>query len=342
MKISQPTAALLLATCAFVSLSASAQDVLDPLHVFQVSRKASQDESETAGSPATFLMPTLTAQPGWQLESELLFIRFHKESGTQVGLAGVNGGNSRGMEAYETKFELAPRISIAHVRPNNVFYKVRWFDYKHNTRVLTEGPDVTGAFSNATIDAFSIDFVAGERFYLARGWDIEVDGGIRYFGYEEHRLDVDSGVFDDEGANDFEMKRDISWGLGAIVGFEARKQLTANVSMFGRLRTAVVQGGHTIGRLIEDRLAPGSIGIYQHLSNVTSMQFELATGTEWNWILGNGDEVFFRLTGEAISWSDVSTGDVPFPTIAGDIDLQVGGVADAGWGGFGLVFGIYR
>ncbi len=342
MRISYHTSALLAATCAFLTLPTFAEETLKVPNRFKVSHEATQDESETSGSPTMSIMPTLTSQPGWQVDAELLFLRYHKASGTQVGLAGVNANNPRGMESYETKFGAAPRISIARVRPNNMFYKVRWFDYNHGAAVLTEGPDSTGAVSNASIDAYSIDFVVGERFYLARGWDIEVDGGIRYFGYEEQRLDVDSGPFDDEAANDFEMKRDISWGLGAIVGFEVRKQLTANVSMFGRLRTSVVQGGHTIGRLIEDRVLPGSIGIYQHLSNVTSMQFELATGTEWTWILANGNEVFFRITGESINWSDVSTGDAPFTTIGGDVDFQPGNTSDAGWGGIGLVFGLYR
>ncbi len=341
MKFSFPTFVALFATCALGPIFANAQDNEDyyasaydtDVATAFATDLVSQDEVDgaqtvqptaVANGPSTMFMPSLTSTAGWQLETEVLFLRFHKATGTQVnnvlGPVGPDPG-LRGIGEYQTGFEASPRISISYVASNNMFYKVRWFDYQHSAKNIIDGPGlVTGVFGGASIDAYSIDFVAGERFYLARGWDIEVEGGLRHIGYEEHRRDLVT-------PNDTPVKllHDVSWGTGAIVGLEARKQVRGNTSVFGRFRTAIIQGGHRHWNDVN----PVQSGRFHN--NITSIQIELATGSEWNWILNNGSEVFFRVTGEAIQWSDLSTD-----------DAMLGDISDIGWGGFGFVFGIYQ
>lgn len=334
MKVSFPTFVALSAVCAFGVTSAKAEEYYGSAYDNDVATASatdlvSQDEVDEAqtvvanGGPTTMFMPSLTSMPGWQLETEVLFLRFHKATGTQVNnTLGPLGPDPdlRGIGSYQTGFEASPRISISYVASNNMFAKVRWFDYQHSAKNIIDGPDVNnGSFGGASIDAYSLDFVAGERFYLARGWDIEVEGGLRHIGYEEHRRDVIT-------PNDTILRilHDVSWGTGPIVGLEARKQVRSNASVFGRFRTAIVQGGHR--HWPQNNVAGGRFH-----NNMTSMHIELATGSEWNWILDCGSEIFVRVTGEAIQWSDLSTD-----------DGNQGDLSDIGWGGFGFVFGIYN
>jgi len=260
-------------------------------------------------------------RPAWQFQVDLTMLRYHKTGGVAVGSDAYVGFNP---EAAELGFMASPRFHLRHYGKNDMFTEVSYFEFNHSANAQ----DGMGSF--IAVRTYTLDAVAGERFQLNRDWDVEVTAGSRIWNFSETLVDFDAGQL--------EYNRDNSWGIGGIVGLEARRQFHENWYWYGGARFAIVQGDHALGF---SRNGGNSVANVR-LTDENFIQTELFSGTEFNRVLDSGTEIFCRVGVEWLTYENATSQFNDTAPGQQNNERRVVPGADAGFGGMTISLGVYH
>lgn len=226
--------------------------------------------------------------PGLIGGAELLLMDPHNSAGNNWG--------GPGGPFTEWGYEPAWRFWIGYQGATGQGVRVRYFEFDHNQtyfdRQKAENRNVRDI--SLDYDAWYIDIEYFDHVQWGR-WTATLHGGVRHA--ELTRFDTIRWIDDPN----LYANRVLAKGWGLVAGVELRRPTLWMINLYGNLRGSILFGDSVGHEFVNGQQVEGSF-----LENGIGAIFEIGTGVEKTWALGNGAEIFGRVGTEVQYWDGFS------------------------------------
>jgi len=229
----------------------------------------------------------------WYVNYDQLFLKFHKDGGVGVPSQGIVG---------EFDADAAYRITVGRSFANGMYAEFRWFDYDATTDDLqiSIGQQPLPVPGQLSADLYSVDLVVGCRMNMQCGISAMVEGGVRYYEFEEG---VTTPTFDANVSNR---------GIGVLIGGEVTKTFCSNFSLYvnAKAGTMTGDGDQTL------------FGTTAELSDANVTTLEYGAGLGYTRQLRNDWLLTARVGAEYINYFSAGRDFTVFNPVTNDIGLS--------------------